>query len=71
VDSLSLIIQGQGRPGSKQPDRAVGVHVHCRGVGLDDLQMSLSTQIILWFSEIHCHSFLLSSQVSYLQQPSL
>ena len=29
--------QGQPRPDSEQPDRAVGVPVHCRGVGLDDL----------------------------------
>ena len=30
-------IQGQARPGSEQPDLAVGVPVHCRGVRLDDL----------------------------------
>ena len=30
-------IQGQAGPSSEQPDLAVGVPVHCRGVGLDDL----------------------------------
>jgi len=27
-------IQGQARRGSEQPDLAVGVPVHCRGIGL-------------------------------------
>jgi len=30
-------VQGQAGPGSEQPDVAVGVPVHCRGFGLDDL----------------------------------
>jgi len=30
-------IQGQAGPGSEQPIGAVGVPVHCRGVGLDRL----------------------------------
>ena len=30
-------IQGQAGPCSEQPDLAVTVSVHCRGVGLDDL----------------------------------
>lgn len=30
--------------GSEHPGLAVGVFVHCRGVGLDDPLMSLSTQ---------------------------
>jgi len=30
-------IQGQAEQGSEQPDIAVGVPVHCRGVGLDGL----------------------------------
>jgi len=28
--------QGQAGRGSEQPDQAVGVPVHCRGVGLDN-----------------------------------
>jgi len=30
-------VQGQAGPGSEQPDLAVDVSVHCRGVGLNDL----------------------------------
>ena len=30
-------IQGQAGQGSEQSDLSVGVPVHCRGVGLDDL----------------------------------
>jgi len=30
-------IQGQAGQGSEQPDLAVRVPVHCKGVGLDDL----------------------------------
>ena len=40
VNALSLEgldLQGQGERGSEQPDLAVGVPVHCRGIGLDDL----------------------------------
>ena len=33
----------------RQPDVAVGVPAHSRGVGLDDLLGSLSTQTILQF----------------------
>ena len=29
--------EGQARPGSEQPDLAIGVPVHCRGVRLDFL----------------------------------
>jgi len=29
-------MQGQAERGSEQPDVAVGVPVHCRGVGLDE-----------------------------------
>jgi len=29
--------QGQVGPGSEHPDLAVGIHVHCRGVGLDGI----------------------------------
>ena len=29
--------QGQAGQGSEQPDLAVGVPVHCRGVGVDQL----------------------------------
>ena len=39
--------QGQVRPGSEQPDLAVDVPVHCRGVGLDGLLRSLPTLRIL------------------------
>ena len=39
--------QGQAGPGSEQPDRAVGVPVHCRGVGLVDLLGSLPSRMIL------------------------
>ena len=31
----------------RAPDGTVGVPVHCRGVGLDDLKGSLPTQMIL------------------------
>jgi len=34
--------------GSEHPDWAVGISVHCRGVGPDGFQGSLSTQTILW-----------------------
>lgn len=30
-------VQHQARPGAMQPDLTVGVSVHYRGVGLDDL----------------------------------
>ena len=30
-------IQCQAGPGSEQPNLAIGVPVHCRGLGLDDL----------------------------------
>jgi len=30
-------IQGQAGQGSEQPDQAVGVQVHCKEVGVDDL----------------------------------
>jgi len=40
--------QSQAGQGSEQPDWAVGVPVHCRGDGLDDLLGSLATQMILW-----------------------
>jgi len=36
-------IQGQVGWGSEQPDPAIGVPVHCRGVGLDDLLRFLPT----------------------------
>ena len=36
--------QGQTGWGSEHPDVALGVPVHCRGVGLDGLQGSLPTQ---------------------------
>ena len=40
--------QGQmGGEGSEQSDVAVGVPIHCRRVGLDDLQRSLPPQTIL------------------------
>ena len=44
-------IQYEAGPGSEQLDLAVGVLVHCRGGGLDDLWRSLPTQKILWFYE--------------------
>ena len=37
VEVLSRGIQGQAGPGSEQPDLAIDVPVHCRGVGLDEL----------------------------------
>ena len=40
-------IQMQVGPGSEQPDLAVGVSVHWKGVSLDGLQRSLRTQKIL------------------------
>jgi len=62
VDALSLetLTQCQAGRGSEQSDRAVGVPVHCRGAGLDDLYGSLPTQMILWvyntiFSQAHRH----------------
>jgi len=37
MDVISLeMILGQAGPGSEQPDLAVDVPVHCRGVVLDD-----------------------------------
>ena len=36
-------MQGQAGPGSEKPDLAVGVPVHCKGVGLDG---SLQTQMM-------------------------
>jgi len=41
-------LQGQAGQGSQQPDQAVGVHVHFRVVGLDDLLGSLPTQTSVW-----------------------
>ena len=40
-------IQMQVGPGSEQPDLSVGVSVHCRGVGLGDLEGSLPAEMIL------------------------
>ena len=40
--------QGQAGWGSEQPHLAVGVPVHCRGIGPDGLWESLPTQTILW-----------------------
>ena len=40
-------IQGQAGPGFEQPDLAVGVPVHCRGVGLEHLQASFPMQTLL------------------------
>ena len=40
-------VQGLAGQGSEQPDPAVDVLVHCRGVGTDVFQKSLSTQKIL------------------------
>ena len=45
--SISGDIQGQAGWGSEQPDVAIGVPVHCRAVGLDDLRESFLTQMIL------------------------
>jgi len=39
--------QGQAERGSEHPDVAVGVPVHCRGVGPDGLYGSLPTKTIL------------------------
>ena len=39
-------IRGQVGRGSVQPDPVEDVPVHCRGIGLDDLQRSLPTQAI-------------------------
>jgi len=38
---------GQAGQGSEQPDLAVGVPGHCRGVGLGDLGGPIQTQKIL------------------------
>ena len=38
--------------GSEQPDLAVRVPVHCRGVGLEYLLRSLPTQVVLWFYDM-------------------
>ena len=38
---------GQTGQASEHPDRAVGVLVHCRGVGLADLQRFLPAQAIM------------------------
>jgi len=40
-------IQGQAGQALEQSDVAVGVPVHCRGVGLDDLEVSLPNQMML------------------------
>ena len=40
-------IHSQSGWGSEQPDEAVGVPVHCREVGPDDLRGPLPTQKIL------------------------
>ena len=37
VDGVPRNTQGQAGQGSEHPDQAVGVPVHCRGVGLDGL----------------------------------
>lgn len=39
-------IQDQAELGPEQPDLFVAVPFHCRGVGLDELQRSLPTQMI-------------------------
>ena len=39
MDTSSLETFRQAGPGSEQPDLAVDVPVHCRGDGLDDLQL--------------------------------
>ena len=38
---------GQTGQASEHPDRAVGVLVHCRGVGLDGIQGTLPTEMML------------------------
>jgi len=43
--------EGQAGQGSEHADLAVGVPVHCKGVGLDDPEVSLPTQMIMWFHE--------------------
>jgi len=47
VDAPSLETLRSDWRGSEHPDVAVGVPVHCRGVGLDGLYGSLPTQTIL------------------------
>ena len=39
--------QGKAGLGSEHPDLTVDIPVHCRGVGLDDVQRFLSTLRIL------------------------
>ena len=46
-DGCPVIPGGQSGRCSEQPDPAVGVPVHCRGVGLDNLQRSIPTLRIL------------------------
>ena len=48
MDALSLEnSRVKAGPGSEQPDLAVDVPVHCKGIGLDDLQRALPTLRIL------------------------
>jgi len=45
-------IQGQAGPGPAQPDLAVDIPIHGRGVRLDDLKRSFPIQMILWFHNV-------------------
>ena len=53
-DGCPVIPGGQSGRCSEQPDPAVGVPVHCRGVGLDEFQSPLPT-LILWKSNFTKH----------------
>lgn len=44
---IAVDVSGQSGQGSVHPIQAVGVPIHCRMVGLDGLQGSLSTQTVL------------------------
>lgn len=47
--SIAGNIQSQIEWSSEEPDLFEDVPASCRGIGLDDLQMSLLSQTILWF----------------------
>ena len=51
LDASPLRLSRPGWRGLWAADWALGVPIHCRGVGLDDLQRPLPTLRILWFHD--------------------
>jgi len=52
--SVPAETQGQAGQGYEQPYLAVGIPIHYRGIGLDDLQESLQTQTISLLYGVEC-----------------